>query len=108
MDQISPGRRLRVLIFSYEDNPALEPLRHFLLSKGCPIRITFAVEEVIDIARKPDMNYGMVIILSPVSDKIFKELKSDKFVLLEYGPGRCSIRDLFKKIDIETKNYGKY
>ena len=108
MDENSPGRRLRVLIFSHKDNPSIVPLQTFLLQKGCPIKVSYNVEEFIDIARKPNIDYGMVIVLSPVDQKIFKSLKSDRYVLLEFGPGRCSIKDLLDRVEKEARNFGRY
>ena len=108
MDEPLIGRKLRVLIFSHEDNPSVTPLQTFLLQKGCPVRISYKVEELIDIAKKPNVDYGMIVVLSPIDQKIFKSLRSDRYSLLEFGPGRCSVSDLLRRVEEEAKVFGRY
>lgn len=108
MDEQTTSRKLRVLIFASKDSDTAMPLQKFLLNKGCPVRLCHDVHEFIDIVKKPHADYGMVVVLSPVEDKIFKGLKTEKRLLLEYGPGRCSVTALLEKVDAVAKDLGRY
>lgn len=108
MDEQTTSRRLRVLIFANKDSESALPLKTFLLQKGCPVRMCHDVQEFIDIVKKPHADYGMIVVLSPVNEKIFKGLKNDNRLLLEYGPGRCSVTDLLSKVDNLSKNFGRF
>lgn len=108
MDEPTTSRKLRVLIFSFENNPSVPPLQKFLLQKGCPVRTTYNIKEFEDIIQKPNIDFGMVIVLSPIQEKVFKNLQPEKHIFLEFAPGRCSINDLLKKVDAEAQNYGRY
>lgn len=108
MDDQPTSRKLRVLIFASEDSESSLPLKKFLLQKGCPVRMCTNVIEFIDLVKKPHSDYGLVVVLSPVKEKIFDGLQSDRRVLLEYGPGRCSVTALLKKVDTVAKDFGRY
>lgn len=108
MDENTTSRKLRVLIFTNKDSAVAVPLQRFLLSKGCPVRLCHDVQEFIDIMKKPSVDFGMIVVLSPINEKIFSGFKSDKLVLLEYGPGRCSVTALLNKVDKLAKSHGRY
>lgn len=74
MDEPTTSRKLRVLIFASKDSESALPLQKFLLTKGCPVRLCHNVQEFIDIAKKPHADYGMFVVLSPVEEKIFKQI----------------------------------
>jgi hypothetical protein len=84
------------------------PLQKFLLQKGCPVRTTFKVKEFEDIIQKPNIDFGMVIVLSPIQEKVFKNLRPEKHIFLEFAPGRCSINALLKKVEAEAQKHGRY
>ncbi len=107
MDENTTSRKLRVLIFASDGDNA-KPLQKFLLNKGCPFRLCSNVVEFIDIVKEPGADYGMVIVLSPVNEKIFKGLQTDKRILMEFGPGRCNVTELLKKVDVAAKSFGRY
>ena len=108
MDENTTSRKLRVLIYASEDNESSLPLKKFLLNKGCPVRLCSNVVEFIDIVKEPGADYGMVIVLSPVNEKIFKGLRADKRILMEFGPGRCNVTELLRKVDVAAKSFGRY
>lgn len=108
MDDNTTSRKLRVLIFASKDSESVFPLKTFLLQKGCPVRLCHNINEFIDILRKPHADFGMIVVLSPISEKIFKGLELGNRLLLEYGPGRCSVTALLEKVDRAAKSFGRF
>lgn len=108
MDEPPSGRKLRVLIFTDSENESSKVLGTFVLRKGCSVRYCTKVNEFVSLLTSPSPDFGLVVVLSPVSEKIFKGLASDKYVLLECGPNRLSVTDLVEKVDSLAKKYGRY